>query len=132
MAGGLKDEVAKLLERAAEALIVTKILFDNGHFGDSMSKAYYAMFYSASALLIQNNLVRHKHSAIISAIGQYFVKSGRLEARFHQMMIAAFEDREVVDYNVAWNASSDEADKRYLSACEFVEAIKKVLEQHKP
>lgn len=129
MAGGLKEEVVKLLERAGGALTVTKTLFDNGHFGDSMSKAYYAMFYAASALLIQNDLVRHKHSAIISAIGQYFVKNGKLKAEFHQMLIAAFEDREVADYNVTWNASSDEANKRYLSACEFVETIKKILEQ---
>jgi len=43
------------------------------------------------------------------------------------MLIAAFEDREMADYNVAWNASSDEANKRYLSACEFVGAIKKVI-----
>ncbi len=127
MAGGLKEEVAKLLERADKALAVTKTLIDNGHFGDSMSKAYYAMFYAASAALIQNDVIRHKHSATISAIGQYFVKSGKLKAEFHQMLISAFEDREMADYNVAWNASADEANERYLSACVFVKAIKKVI-----
>lgn len=127
MAGGLKEEVVKLLERADEALAVTKTLFNNEYFGDSVSKAYYAMFYAASALLIQNNIVCHKHSAIISAIGRYFVKGGKLKTKFHQMLIAAFEDREMADYNVAWNATADEAKKRYLSASAFIEAIKKII-----
>lgn len=127
MEGGIKEEAKKLLERSNEALAVTKILLDNGYYGDSMSKAYYAMFYAASALLIQNNIVRHKHSSVISAIGQYFVKKKKLKAEFHQMLIAAFEDREMADYNVAWSASPEEADKRYSSARLFIDAAGKIL-----
>lgn len=123
----MKAEVLKLLKKADEALEVAKVLLDSSYYGDTISKVYYAMFYAARALLVQNNIVRHKHAAIIAAIGQYFVKTGKLDSKFHQSLIAAFEDREMADYNVAWNASKEEALLRYSSACKFIKEIKKII-----
>jgi len=38
------------------------------------------------------------HRAPISAYGQEFAKTGRLDARFHRLLIAAFEKRQQADY----------------------------------
>lgn len=127
MESRLKEEVQRLLDRAEQTLKASRVLIDGGYFGDAVSKVYYAMFYAARALLVQNDIIRHKHAAIISAIGQFFVKKGKLDAKFHQSLIAAFEDREMADYNIAWNATVDEAERRFLSAAKFIKEIKKII-----
>lgn len=127
MEGRLKEETEQLLNRAAETLEATKLLINGKFYDDAISKAYYAMFYAASAMLVQNGIIRHKHAAAIAAVGQYFVKTGKLDAKLHKMLVAAFEDREMADYNVAWNASAEETNSRYISACTFVGEIGKIL-----
>ena len=50
------DERQILMERAYEKLEVAKSLFENGFYSDAVSRAYYAMFYAARALLSEKNI----------------------------------------------------------------------------
>ena len=42
------------------------------------SRAYYAAFYAASALLLNEGIDTSKHSGVIALVHQHFVKSGKL------------------------------------------------------
>lgn len=44
------------------------------------SRAYYAMFYLAQAVLLSDGMAFSKHSAAIGAFGEHFVKPGHLAA----------------------------------------------------
>ncbi|MCP4700780.1 MAG: HEPN domain-containing protein, partial [Gammaproteobacteria bacterium] len=50
------------------------------------SRAYYAVFYAASALLLNEQMDTSKHSGVISLINQYFVKTGRLDKQYGKML----------------------------------------------
>jgi len=96
----LKKEVQKLLEKADHALEVAESLLKQGFAQDAASKLYYAMFYATQALLKSEGIDVVKHSAVESALGYHFAKTGRIEPKYHRMLINARKVREIVDYDI--------------------------------
>ena len=75
-----EEEISSNLERADTNLQVARELLDKEYYDVSASRAYYASFYAASALLLNEGLDTGKHSGVIALIHQHFVKNGRLNA----------------------------------------------------
>ena len=96
----MTDEVRKYLEKAEHALLVAEELRHGGHAPDAASKIYYAMFYAAQALLKSEGIEVIKHSAVESSFGYYFAKTGRLDPKFHKMLMSARKVREIADYDI--------------------------------
>jgi uncharacterized protein (UPF0332 family) len=64
-----------------------------------VNRAYYAMFYAASALLARTGRGFRKHSAVQAAFGERFAKTGALDPKYHRWLIDAFDLRTVGDYD---------------------------------
>lgn len=96
----MMEEVLKLIEKAEHALKVAKELQAHHFSSDAASKIYYSMFYAAQALLKSANIDVVKHSAVESAFGYHFVKTGKIDSKYHKMLIGAREIREVADYDI--------------------------------
>ena len=96
----MKKEVQRLLEKADHALEVAESLHKQGFIQDASSRIYYAMFYGAQALLKSENIDMVKHSAVESALGYHFAKTGRIDPKYHRMLINARKIREIVDYDI--------------------------------
>ena len=75
-------EVKANIERAEQAVSAAQKLLFDGYYDFAASRAYYAVFYAASALLLQEGLEFRKHSGVIAAIHQQFIKTGRIEKEF--------------------------------------------------
>jgi uncharacterized protein (UPF0332 family) len=60
----MTDEQRRLVEQARESLDAAKVLQEAGHHGFAASRAYYAMFYIAEALLLGKGLSFSKHAAV--------------------------------------------------------------------
>lgn len=127
MEGRLNSESEMYMQKAVESIGAARNLVDGGFFCDAISKSYYCMFYASQALLIKHHIARKKHSAVISAIGEHFVKSGKLSRTLHRHLINAFEDREIADYDVTWFATEDDAKLRIEQAREFIDEIQVLL-----
>jgi uncharacterized protein (UPF0332 family) len=56
--------------------------------------------YAASGLLANLNLSYSSHSAVISAFGREFAKSGKLDSKYHRWLIDAQDLRNIGDYGV--------------------------------
>nr|MDO8075764.1 HEPN domain-containing protein [Candidatus Freyarchaeota archaeon] len=70
-----KEETIKALISTAErSLDAAKELFSKKHYDFSVSRAYYAMFYCAEALLFVKDMSFSKHAAVISDFGREYVK----------------------------------------------------------
>ena len=96
----MKKEVQKLLEKADHAIEVAGSLYGQGFVQDAASKLYYAMFYATQALLKSEGIKVVKHSAVESALGYYFAKPGRIDPKYHRMLINARKVREIIDYDI--------------------------------
>jgi len=86
----MKSEVREHLERAEELLQVAQELLDLSHPADSVSRSYYAMFHSATAVLKELGIERKSHHAVWSAFGEYVVAKGLMEAKFHRSGLDVF------------------------------------------
>lgn len=59
------------------------------------------MFYVAEALLLGDGLSFSKHSAVHSAFGREFAKTGRVPAHLHRYLIDGMVVRQAADYGPA-------------------------------
>lgn len=96
----MTDEVRRYLRKADHALEVAEDLLKGGHAPDAASKIYYAMYYAAQALLNADGIDVVKHSAVESAFGYHFAKPGKIDLKFHRMLINARKIREIADYDI--------------------------------
>lgn len=71
----MTTEQEALVAKARESVRAARLLAAEGMHGFAVSRAYYAMFYLAEALLLGEGLAYSKHSAVIAAFGRHFVKS---------------------------------------------------------
>ena len=94
----MRSETKSLLEKAHQSLQAADNLRQDGFLDFAASRAYYAMFYIAEALLIEQGLSYSSHSAVIGAFGKLFAKTNKIDARFHRYLLDAQEARNVGDY----------------------------------
>src|SRR3990170_4123579 len=123
----MTEEVKKLIEKAEHALEVAEKLMNDGYPSDAASKIYYAMYYAAQALLKSEGIDVVKHSAVESALGYYFAKPGRIDPKYHRMLMNAREIREIADYDIEEEIVEPVASLKIEEGKVFLAAIKNFL-----
>lgn len=99
----MTQDQADLLEKAQVTLQAAKVLDADGYTDSAVSRAYYAMFYVAQALLLEQGLTFAKHGSLLAAFGQHLVKPGLVPAHFHRYLIEAYNARITGDYKAKSN-----------------------------
>jgi uncharacterized protein (UPF0332 family) len=114
------SELDLFLDRARESLRAARILIREDLPNIAASRAYYAMFYIAEAMLLSRDLAFSSHSAVIAAYGKEFARSNDLDPKFHRYLIASLDMRQTGDYGVENNVSLAEASQVTAWAEEFL------------
>ncbi len=91
-------------------------------------RAYYAMFYTAEALLNERALKFSKHSGVHAAFGEQFAKTKTSDPKFHRWLIDAFDKRIIGDYGVEANIGREVTTDMINQAREFLEAARSHME----
>lgn len=123
----MKRETGQLIDKANRAIHAAEILLGEGDFDFSASRAYYAMFYTAEALLNENGLHFRKHGGLHAAFGEQFVKTGIFDSKFHRWLLNAFDQRIQGDYGAEVNLTGEEARRLIEQAREFWQATSRYL-----
>jgi len=123
----MKDDIEYLLEKAKESLDAAALLNHEGYPGFAASRAYYSMFYVAEALLLSIGLSFSSHSAVISAFGREFIKTGKIDAKFHRYIIDAQDLRNLGDYGVGKKISPEQAQEILSWSREFISVAEAIL-----
>lgn len=121
------EEIVANLERADTNIQAADELLEKGYYDVSASRAYYAAFYAASALLLNEDIDTSKHSGVIALIHQHFVKTGQLDQEQGRNLNWLFELRSVGDYGVSLHVTEDDARRAVLVAKDFLRVAKSVL-----
>ena len=124
-----EEEISSNLERADTNLQVARELLDKEYYDVSASRAYYASFYAASALLLNEGMDTSKHSGVIALIHQHFVKNGKLNKEQGKNLNWLFELRSVGDYGVSLHVTQQDAQRAIDIADDFFVAVKTLLSQ---
>ena len=109
------------MARAHEKLEVAKRLLAEDFYADAVSRAYYAMFYAARALLAERDVYPKTHRGVISQFGLLFVKTGQFEREIFDFFVRAQEDREEADYGVLAEIEAEEVKELIEGAAVFVQ-----------
>jgi len=117
----VKELQEKLLKEAATSIDAAWVLIESQHFNYSAVRAYFAMFYVASAILEGEGKQFSKHTAVISAFGRDFAKTGRVPAKFHKYLLQGMELRQQADYEMIQNLTLEQATEQVSRAVEFLE-----------
>ncbi len=122
-------EVALYMDHAHQMLKVAASNGDSGFYASAVNRAYYAIFYAANAMLSTQGMARSKHSGVISAFRQHFVKSGLIEAEFSDIYGLIMDHRHISDYELELSIGDQQAKSDLLDAERFVERIEQWLKQ---
>ena len=125
--GGYESEISSNLERAETNLQVAGELLDKGYYDVSASRAYYAAFYAASALLLNEEIDTSKHSGVIALVHRHFVKNGKLSKEQGKNLNWLFELRSVGDYGVSLHVGLNDARRAVQVSEDFFETVKTLL-----
>lgn len=126
----MNEEMKALLKKAEDSIKGARILFDDELYGFAASRAYYAMFYLVSAILLTKDMSFSKHQAVVASFGQHFVKTKIFEQKFHQYLVEAFEQRQIGDYEPLEEITEETAQKSIDHALEFLNAVKDYLSEY--
>jgi uncharacterized protein (UPF0332 family) len=124
-----EEEISSNLERADTNLQVARELLEKEYYDVSASRAYYAAFYAASALLLNEGMDTSKHSGVIALIHKHFVKNGKLSKEQGRNLNWLFELRSVGDYGVSLHVAQMDAQRAIDIADDFFVAVKTLLSQ---
>jgi uncharacterized protein (UPF0332 family) len=123
-------QIPELCKRAADSLAAAENLLADGYPDFAASRAYYAAFYAASALLLCSGKAFSKHSAVIAHVQKDYVKTGRLPGHVGKIIAELFQLRDIADYGGAAHVQPSQAQKAISDARTFVDAISHLLPQN--
>ena len=125
-----RDEVALYAEHARQMLQVADHNLADGFYASAINRAYYAIFYAANALLATKGLSRSKHSAVIAAFRQHFIKLGLIENEYSDIYGRVMDDRHKGDYDIIESTVGQaQAQTDLEDARRFVERVEHHLKQ---
>lgn len=124
-----KQAIGIYLEGAREAIRSARFTFDGDFYGVAVNRAYYAFFYAATALLLSLDLTRSKHSGVMAAFREYFVKPGFFPVDDSRTYGEAFELRNITDYEMLGQADETQAQAIIENANRFLERCEDYLEK---
>ena len=81
----------------------------------------------ADALLAQRDLRFKKHSAVHSAFGREYIKTGALDPKYHDWLLTAFNKRIVADYTVSSELTANAVQTVIEQAKEFASVARRLL-----
>lgn len=118
-----RKAIEKMIERSKGAFKEANLLCEEDLYYGAISRAYYSMFYLTQAVLTTKELSQKKHSAVISAFAEHFIKQGLLSKDLHSKIRQAFDERNVADYEVEILKSEEDSKEILNYALEFSEQV---------
>lgn len=120
------SETRFLLQKAGRSFNAAERVLEE-HADFAASRAYYGCFYVAQALLLSRDLVFARHGQVIAQYGLHFAKTGLLDARFHSLLIQAFNLRQSADYAADAAIEPQEVVELIRNGREFLAAASELL-----
>lgn len=100
-----RDAIEKELRHAAAAYKAALLLRQGGLHNDALSRLYYAMFHTLTALLLTAGIEPRKHRGLPHLLGTHF--SSFLTAADIALVSRAATYRDLADYERTWDATDE-------------------------
>jgi uncharacterized protein (UPF0332 family)/predicted nucleotidyltransferase len=117
-------------ETSREALDDARANLEQKRYRTAASRAYYAVFVLATAVLFILDVVRTKHKGVQDAFSEIFVKTGRMEPEYADIFKRAYALRLEADYKDKLEKLTPESAAQDIADCEkFVRRMEAYLRE---
>ena len=127
MAGDLRTRLTARLDKAKRKLTTAQRLLADGELEDAVSRAYYAMYHAAHAALLPLRVSPRTHKGLAMMLSMHRVKTGQIAIDLYQAFVAARDQREYGDYDVATIIGKELAQSTVADADRLIEAVELLL-----
>ena len=121
------EEARDLWQRALDSLVVAGRDLSDGYCDQAASRAYYAAFHAASALLIVDERRFAKHSGVIASVHRDYVKEGKLPTDAGKILSSLFYLRNIADYGGSKHVAHADAERAVADAQRFLDLVRPLL-----
>jgi uncharacterized protein (UPF0332 family) len=110
-------------KRAREELEASRAMLAGHFYAASISRAYYAVYYAISSLLVEKDIITKSHKQTAIEFRKQFIKTGQIERKYSGILDELFNSRMISDYDAI--PEIDEKTVRHLlqEAHEFVQRV---------
>lgn len=116
------------IERAWEAFHDGVMLYEKGSCSGAVNRLYYACYYAAVALLVNNDLSAKTHAGVKRLLGEHFVSTGKLPKNESRYFSLLFEKRHANDYEDFISISKQETEDLAEMAKSFLTTVIRLIE----
>jgi len=125
-----KAEVIRYwMEKAYESLESAKSEHKANRLSFAVNRAYYACFYAASSVLMEQGEKSNKHTGVRSGIHRSLVKTGLIDISLGKFYDLLFDSRQRGDYQELVEFSDAEVQEAIFKAQEFIDIMTVLLEK---
>ena len=125
-ANALNNSVDEI-KRGDEVLAEAKYLLAGGFYLGAVSRAYYAAYHWARALLVSRGIEPKTHRGIIQLLHLHFIKEGLLDESVVANLAHLATYRELSDYTSTTSFTKKQARNEILRATAFIKASRSLL-----
>jgi uncharacterized protein (UPF0332 family) len=116
------------IEKSNQAIEDVKFLIENGKLYLAANRIYYGIFYILSALALKHRFSTKNHGQLIGWFNKNFVKTGKVDKKYSNILRQSFELRSEADYDVLTDFNKEEIEQNYGEMKEVISGVKKLLE----
>lgn len=116
------------LDEALSTLADAEKMVINGCTPRSITnRTYYAVFYATLALFIHENIkiTTSKHTGVIATFDKEFIKTGKIEKKYSEIIHQLFDRRQESDYIELISITMENANINLENAALFIDTIKR-------
>jgi len=120
-------EIEDLIKKAKRFLRTAELALKDGDYDSCVSRAYYAMFFAAEAVLLSRDIKASSHAGVITLFGEHFVKTGIFDKEMGKALRRAYDSRQKGDYAIGFLIDREEAEEKLKDAKKFIKRIEEYL-----
>jgi uncharacterized protein (UPF0332 family) len=122
-----KEYVRYRIETSYKTYDAAKILAENKFWNSAVNRLYYSIFYAVNALLVLNEIQTKSHSATKSQFSLFFIKTGKFDKKYGQLLSELFDWRQKGDYQNIFDYDSKTVEPLFQPVKEMIELIEKEI-----
>lgn len=127
MESKVAEMVRTQIEKAETKLNAARSLLKDSFIDDAISRAYYAMFHGASAVLLAEGITVTTHSALKTMFGIHLIKTGKIGRKYGKFLTRLKDERENGDYDIFTNFEENDVKQAIVETEDFLKEMKRYL-----
>lgn len=117
------------IDKAHTTMEQVKAIVPLGFWDMIANRLYYAAYYTASALLLQDGFSVQTHNGIIQMLGLHYIKTGVLDRKYGTLYGQLFSLRQTGDYGDTFGLTEEQVRPLVEQTAEMIEKVESIINE---